>query len=71
MVPFSLDKQTVSYNSPHDCLMSLAMDLYGNSGCQMAVFNVDALFAHHFMASHHPPPSTLHPYDVLEYCLSQ
>ena len=27
MAPFPLDKQTAGYNSPHDWLMSLAVDL--------------------------------------------
>ena len=29
MAPYLLDKQTASSNSPHDWLMSLAMDLAG------------------------------------------
>ena len=57
MAPYPLDKQTAICNSPHDRLMSLAMDLatfcYENStnGCHLAVFSEDVAFAHHFVAN--------------------
>ena len=64
MAPFSVNKQPAGYKSPHDWLVRLAMDLAtlcdtvcggknDNSRCHLAVFS----FAHHFMATHPPPPS--------------
>ena len=59
----SLGKQTAGCNSPHDWLMSLAMDLTvlcvcggenDTNGCHLAGFGEDVAFAHHFVASHPP-----------------
>ena len=60
-------KQTASCNSPHDWLMSLAMDFaafcdyveakckYGTSGCYLAVFGlVITYYAWKFVATHLP-----------------
>ena len=71
MAPSPLNQQTASCNSPHDWLMSLAMDLAalcdiydgenGTNGCHLAVFSVDVAFAHHFEATLLPS----HPIGVL------
>ena len=74
MAAYLLDKQTVGYNSPHDWMMSLAMDLAalcdtvcggenGTNGCHLAGFSKDVAFVCHFMATH-PPPS-FHPIGLL------
>ena len=64
MAAYPLDKQTAGCNSPHDWLMSLAMDLllrviYGGendtNGCHLPGFSEDVAFACHFMASHLSP----------------
>ena len=57
--------QPAGYKSPHDWLVSLAMDLatlicviYGGandtSGCHLAVFSEDVAVARHFVATHPP-----------------
>ena len=60
--------QTAGCNSPHDWLVSLAMDLLlcvicggknGPNGCHLAGFSKDRVLAHHFVATH--PPPTLSP----------
>ena len=70
MAAYPLDKQTAGCNSPHDWLMSLAMDLTAlcdmwsendTNGCHLAGFSQDVAFARRFVASH--PPS--HPAGVL------
>ena len=72
MIPSPLDKQPAGYKSPHNWLVSLAMDLAtlcdmwrcnDNSGCHVVVFNEDVAFARHFMLPTLPPPS--HPVGVL------
>ena len=64
-----LDKQTAGCNSPHDWLMSLAMDYLlcvicggenGINGCHLADFTVDVAFD--FKATH--PPHNLSPYKI-------
>ena len=70
MAAYPLGKQTAGCNSPHDWLMSLAMDLTAcvicggendTKGCQLAGFGEDVAFARHFVATH--PLS--HPVGVL------
>ena len=65
MAVYPLGKQTASCNSPHDWLMSLAMDLAacvicggenGTNGCHLAGFSEDVSFARHFVATRPPPP---------------
>ena len=63
----ALEKQTANCNSPHNRLMSLAMDFcdmwswkwHQWMPLKLAVFTVYIAFACHFAALHHP---TLHPY---------
>ena len=65
MAAYPLDKQTAGCNSPHNWLMSLAMDLTAlcdicggendTNGCHLAGFSEDVAFARHFMATHPPP----------------
>ena len=67
MAPYPLDKQTDDCNSPHNWLMSLAMDLavvlyvHGGenetNGCHLTGFSEDVAFACYFMALHLPLPS--------------
>ena len=63
MAPSPPDKHTVSYNSPHNWLMSLVMDLAtlyecvgrnGTNGCHLSVFSVDIAFVCHFAAPYPP-----------------
>ena len=71
MASSPFDKQTASCNSPHDWLMSLAIDLAafcvicggenGTDGHYLAVFSVDVTFGHHFAVTHLP----YHPIGVL------
>ena len=80
MDPSPLDKQTSSYDSPYDWLMTLAMDLLlcvicrggnGTNGCHLAVFSLDVAFSCHFVtlvATHLPPHS--HPIGI-GYTLSK
>ena len=72
MAPYPIDKQTADHNSPHDWLMSLAMDLAAlcdmwrwksHQWMPFVCFSEDIAFAHHFMATH-PPPSS-HPVGIL------
>ena len=68
MTPSSSDKQTAGCESPHDWLMSLAMDLAtlynyvtcggenSTNGSHFPVFSEDIAFACHFVATHLPPP---------------
>ena len=69
MATYPLGKQTAGYNSPHNWLMSLAVDLAtlcgenGTNGCHLAGFNEDIVFACHFMATCPPLPS--HPVGVV------
>ena len=65
MAPSSLDKQTANCDSPHNWLMSLAIDLAtcvtcggenNTIGCHLAVFSEDIAFANYFMVPHPPPP---------------
>ena len=62
MVPSSLDKQTAGCNTPHDWLMSLAMDLaplchkyaeikMAPMDVILAVFTVDFSFACHYLST--------------------
>ena len=64
MAPSSLGKQTANGESPHDWLMSLAMDLAvlcdlwsenGTNGSHLVIFSEDVAFAYHFMAPLLPP----------------
>ena len=64
MAPSSLGKQTANCESPHDWMMSLAMDLSGcvtcrgengSNGSHFPIFSEDIAFAHHFMATCLPP----------------
>ena len=68
MTPSPLNKQKTSFNSPHDWLMILAIDLAAlcdmwrskrHNDCHLVVFSVNIAFVHHFMAtcptSTHPP----------------
>ena len=68
MAPSPVDKQPAGYKSPHDWLVSWAMDLAtfmicgganDTSGCHLAVFSEDAAsaVARHFVATH--PAGTL------------
>ena len=68
MAPSPVDKQPAGYKSPHDWLVSLAMDLA--TLCDMwrwkwhqqmpfGCFSEDLAFAHHFVATR--PPLTLPP----------
>ena len=66
MATYPLDKQTAGCNSPHDWLVSLAMDLAacvicggenGTNGYHLADFSEDVAFAHHFVATCPAPPS--------------
>ena len=68
MAPSSFGKQTAGCESPHDWLMSLALDLAalcdmwsenGTNGSHFPVLSEDVAFARHFMATH--PPPTLPP----------
>ena len=69
MAPSPVDKQPAGYKSPHDWLVSLAMDLAilcvicggtnDTSGCHLAVFSEDVAVARHFVATR--PPLTLPP----------
>ena len=72
MAAYPLGKRTASCNSPHDWMMSLAMDLAmdlaalcdlwsenGTNGCHLAGFSKDVAFSCHFVAIH--PPPTLPP----------
>ena len=66
MAAYPLDKQTAGCNSPHNWLMSLAMDLCvicggenDTNGCHLADFSENVACARHFVASH--PPPTLQP----------
>ena len=72
MAPSLLDKQTAGCNSPHDWLMSFAMDLVAlfdmwrekwHQWMHLAVFSIDVAFAHRFVATHPSPPS--HPVRIL------
>ena len=74
MAPSPVDKQPATKKTPHDWLVSLAMDLAtvlcvicgganDTSGCHLAVFSKDVAFACHFVAARPPPPS--HPVGVL------
>ena len=63
-----LDNQPAIYKSPHDWLVSLAMDLAilcdmwsanDTSGCRLVIFSEDLAFACHFVAPWPPPPPTL------------
>ena len=69
MAPSFLDKQKADCDSPHDWLMSLAMNLttlchmwrwkwhrISTNGCHLAVISEDVAFARHFMAFCLPPP---------------
>ena len=66
MASSSLDKQIASCNSPHDWLVSLAMDLAvlcdiyrgenGTNRCHLAVFSVDVVFSTISWLPIHPPP---------------
>ena len=58
MAPSSLGKQTANCESPHNCLMSLAMDLVAlcdmwrcTNGSHLAVYSEDVVFACHFVAT--------------------
>ena len=67
MAPSPVDKQPAGYKSPHDWLVSWAMDLAtlcvcvicgganDTSGCHLAVFSEDVAVARHFVASRPPP----------------
>ena len=64
MAPFPVDKQPAGYKSPHDWLVSLAMDLAtfvisgganDTSGCHLAVFSEDVAVSSHFVATRSPP----------------
>ena len=66
----SLGKQTAGCNSPHDWLMSFAMDYLlfvicggenGTNWCHFAGFSEDVAFARHFVATRPP----FHPVGVL------
>ena len=68
MAPSPVDKQPAGYKSPHDWLVSLAMDLAtcvicgganDTSGCHLTVFSEDVAVARHFVATR--PPPTLPP----------
>ena len=69
MAPSPVDKQPAGYKSPHDWLVSLAMDLAtlcdiwrcanDTSGCHLAVFSENLAVARHFVATR--PPPTLPP----------
>ena len=56
MAPSPLDKQTAGCNSPHDWLISLAMDVVicgtenGTYGCHLAVFSVDINFPCYYVS---------------------
>ena len=68
MAACPLGKQTDGCNSPHDWLMSLAMDLTAlcendTNGSHLAGSSEDVVFACHFVATHPPLPS--HPVGVL------
>ena len=63
MAPSSFGKQTAGCESPHDWLMSLAMDLAafvtcggenGTNGSHFPVISEDVAFARHFMATRPP-----------------
>ena len=64
MAPSSFGKQTAGCESPHDWLMSLAMDLAavcvtcggenGTNDGHVPVLSEDVAFAHHFVATHPP-----------------
>ena len=71
MAPSPLDKQTAGCNSPHDCLMSLALDLAacncvrsenGSNRHHLAVFRVEVAFAYHLVAT--SLPTTLPSYRI-------
>ena len=66
MAPSSSDKQTAGHESPHDWLMSLAMNLValcdilyggenGTYGSHFPVFSEDVAFARHVVATHPSP----------------
>ena len=69
---YPLDTQTAGCNSPHNWLISLAVDSVvlcdsyvvfsenGTNGCHLADFSEDVAFAHHFVATCLPP--NLSPY---------
>ena len=63
MAPSPVDKQPAGYKSPHDWLVSLAMDLAtlcdcgganDTSGCHLAVFSEDVAVARHFVTTRPP-----------------
>ena len=63
MAPSSSDKQTAGCESPHNWLMSLALDLAalcdsenGTNGNHFPVFNEHVSFAPHVVATRPPPP---------------
>ena len=69
MAPSSFVKQTAGCESPHDCLMSLAIDLAvcvtcggenGTNGSHIPDFSEDVGFAHNFVVTH--PATILPPY---------
>ena len=63
MAPYSLDMQIASCNSPHNWLMSEAMELLcvifggedGTNGCYLAAFSEDLAFFLHFITTCLPP----------------
>ena len=63
MAPSSLVKHTADCESPHNWLMSLAMDLaalcdmWGWNGSNLAVFREDIAFSHHFITPCLLPPN--------------
>ena len=61
---YPLGKKTAGYNSPHDWLLSLTMDIAGfvicggengTNGCHLTVYSEDIAFAHHFVVNHQHP----------------
>ena len=65
MAPYPLNKQTAGFYSPHNWLMSFALDLAAlcdmwrwnsTNGCHLAVYSEDIAFSRHFMATHLPSP---------------
>ena len=62
MAPSPMDKQIAACKSPHDWLVTLAIDLAAlydmwgwirHQRCHLAVFSVDLVFAYNFVAFHH------------------
>ena len=77
MAPCSFGKQTAGCESPHDWLMSLAMDLVvcvtcggenGTNGSRFPVLSEDVALARHFVATRLPP---MHPEECYQYWLRQ